>query len=256
MRRANEPGKGKWATPSGYIEFEDDYLSTAAREAKEETGLDVELQSTGAVGVAVTSSVGVASISGLDEPQATVSRRKAIVPRIRVGCFIIKGLLYQALLRRTDLLRCYGAYTSFSGRRQRYAVSLKNSSGAYEIKRYLLKIYYGIRNPYLIDARSEECPSLYPSPFFLKMGREENLPDQVPKELEQAQAVFGEEIKGGETSSQIRAKVRDPDTTRCANRWVAQTNHLGDCFLAPCGRGVAMTEEGDLRSNTCQGQRP
>ncbi len=40
-KRANDPGKGKWATPSGYIEYEDDFLSTALREAKEETGLEV-----------------------------------------------------------------------------------------------------------------------------------------------------------------------------------------------------------------------
>lgn len=42
-KRANEPGMGKWATPSGYIEFEDDYLSTAIREAKEETCLEVKI---------------------------------------------------------------------------------------------------------------------------------------------------------------------------------------------------------------------
>ena len=44
-KRGGEPGGGKWATPSGYIEYEDDFLSTAIREAKEETGLDVELKS-------------------------------------------------------------------------------------------------------------------------------------------------------------------------------------------------------------------
>ena len=44
-KRSSEPGQGKWATPSGYIEYEDDFLTTAVREAKEETGLDVELQS-------------------------------------------------------------------------------------------------------------------------------------------------------------------------------------------------------------------
>jgi ADP-ribose pyrophosphatase YjhB (NUDIX family) len=43
-KRAGPPGKGKWAIPSGYIEFEDDYISTAIQEAKEETGLDVEIQ--------------------------------------------------------------------------------------------------------------------------------------------------------------------------------------------------------------------
>jgi NADH pyrophosphatase NudC (nudix superfamily) len=42
-KRLAEPGKGKWALPSGYIEFEDDFLTAAVREVKEETGLDVEI---------------------------------------------------------------------------------------------------------------------------------------------------------------------------------------------------------------------
>lgn len=44
-KRAGNPGKGLWGTPSGYIEYEDDFLTTAIREAKEETGLDVEIKS-------------------------------------------------------------------------------------------------------------------------------------------------------------------------------------------------------------------
>jgi len=44
-KRRGEPGKGKWGTPSGYIEYEDDFLTTAIREAREETGLEVELES-------------------------------------------------------------------------------------------------------------------------------------------------------------------------------------------------------------------
>jgi len=44
-KRGGEPGRGKWALPSGYVEYEDDFLSTAIREAKEETGLDVEIGS-------------------------------------------------------------------------------------------------------------------------------------------------------------------------------------------------------------------
>jgi 8-oxo-dGTP diphosphatase len=44
-KRAGDPGKGLWGTPSGYIEYEDDFLTTAIREAKEETGLDVEIKS-------------------------------------------------------------------------------------------------------------------------------------------------------------------------------------------------------------------
>ena len=44
-KRSGEPGKGKWALPSGYLEFEDDFLSAAIRETKEETGLDIEIKS-------------------------------------------------------------------------------------------------------------------------------------------------------------------------------------------------------------------
>jgi 8-oxo-dGTP diphosphatase len=44
-QRRGHPGAGQWAIPSGYIEFEDDFLTTAIREAKEETGLDVRIDS-------------------------------------------------------------------------------------------------------------------------------------------------------------------------------------------------------------------
>jgi 8-oxo-dGTP diphosphatase len=44
-KRTGSPGKGLWGTPSGYIEYEDDFLTTAILEAKEETGLDVEIKS-------------------------------------------------------------------------------------------------------------------------------------------------------------------------------------------------------------------
>ncbi len=44
-KRGGEPGKGTWSLPSGYIEYEDDFVTTAIREAKEETGLDVEVKS-------------------------------------------------------------------------------------------------------------------------------------------------------------------------------------------------------------------
>jgi len=42
-RRSGHFGKGSWATPSGYIEYDEDFLTTAVREAKEETGLDTEI---------------------------------------------------------------------------------------------------------------------------------------------------------------------------------------------------------------------
>lgn len=40
-RRAEPPEEGCWATPSGYIEMGEDFITTAVREAKEETGLDI-----------------------------------------------------------------------------------------------------------------------------------------------------------------------------------------------------------------------
>lgn len=42
-KRGHHPGKGTWSLPSGYIDYGEDFLSTAVRESKEETGLDVEV---------------------------------------------------------------------------------------------------------------------------------------------------------------------------------------------------------------------
>jgi ADP-ribose pyrophosphatase YjhB (NUDIX family) len=44
-KRGGHPGKGTWSLPSGYVEYEDDFLSTAIREVKEETGLDIAIES-------------------------------------------------------------------------------------------------------------------------------------------------------------------------------------------------------------------
>jgi ADP-ribose pyrophosphatase YjhB (NUDIX family) len=44
-RRSGKFGKGKWCLPQGYVEFDDDFLTAARREVKEETGLDVEIRS-------------------------------------------------------------------------------------------------------------------------------------------------------------------------------------------------------------------
>jgi len=41
-KRGESPGKGAWSLPSGYIDYDEDLLTTAIRETKEETGLDVE----------------------------------------------------------------------------------------------------------------------------------------------------------------------------------------------------------------------
>jgi ADP-ribose pyrophosphatase YjhB (NUDIX family) len=42
-KRGGNPGKGTWSLPSGYIDYEEDFLATAIRETKEETGLNVEV---------------------------------------------------------------------------------------------------------------------------------------------------------------------------------------------------------------------
>mgnify|MGYP001815872204 CR=1 FL=1 len=42
-KRGGSPGKGTWSLPSGYVDYEEDFLTTAIRETKEETGLEVEI---------------------------------------------------------------------------------------------------------------------------------------------------------------------------------------------------------------------
>jgi ADP-ribose pyrophosphatase YjhB (NUDIX family) len=44
-RRRGGFGAGKWGLPQGYVEYDEDYLTAAIREVKEETGLDVEIRS-------------------------------------------------------------------------------------------------------------------------------------------------------------------------------------------------------------------
>jgi 8-oxo-dGTP diphosphatase len=43
LKRAMEPGKGKWALPAGYVEPAETIEQAIIREMKEETGLDVEV---------------------------------------------------------------------------------------------------------------------------------------------------------------------------------------------------------------------
>jgi 8-oxo-dGTP diphosphatase len=43
-KRRGDYGAGKWGLPQGYIEFDEDFLTAAIREVKEETGLDVEIR--------------------------------------------------------------------------------------------------------------------------------------------------------------------------------------------------------------------
>lgn len=44
VRRAIEPGYGKWVFPGGYVDRGEDVLEAAVREAREESGLDVRLE--------------------------------------------------------------------------------------------------------------------------------------------------------------------------------------------------------------------
>jgi ADP-ribose pyrophosphatase YjhB (NUDIX family) len=43
MRRAHEPWRGRWDIPGGFCEADEHPAHTAAREAREETGLEVEI---------------------------------------------------------------------------------------------------------------------------------------------------------------------------------------------------------------------
>ncbi|MEJ2750045.1 MAG: NUDIX hydrolase [Anaerolineae bacterium] len=43
-KRNSDLGGTNWALPSGYIEYDEDYLTAAMREVKEETGLDVVIE--------------------------------------------------------------------------------------------------------------------------------------------------------------------------------------------------------------------
>ena len=44
VRRAIEPGYGLWVFPGGYVDRGEDVTSAAVREAREEAGLDVEIE--------------------------------------------------------------------------------------------------------------------------------------------------------------------------------------------------------------------
>ncbi|NOZ77227.1 MAG: NUDIX hydrolase [Euryarchaeota archaeon] len=49
VRRGRDPYKARWALPGGYVECGENVLESARREAREETGLEVEIE--GLVGV-------------------------------------------------------------------------------------------------------------------------------------------------------------------------------------------------------------
>ncbi|MFM8320643.1 MAG: NUDIX domain-containing protein [Chloroflexota bacterium] len=43
VKRDIEPFAGKWALPSGYVEYDEDFVTAGGRELREETGLQVEI---------------------------------------------------------------------------------------------------------------------------------------------------------------------------------------------------------------------
>ncbi|HYO88393.1 MAG TPA: NUDIX hydrolase [Candidatus Limnocylindrales bacterium] len=49
VRRSNDPGRGKWALPAGFIDPDEDPRAAAVRELEEETGLEAEI--TGLIGL-------------------------------------------------------------------------------------------------------------------------------------------------------------------------------------------------------------
>jgi ADP-ribose pyrophosphatase YjhB (NUDIX family) len=43
IKRANDPGKGRWALPAGFVEYDEHPRDAAIRETREETGVIVEI---------------------------------------------------------------------------------------------------------------------------------------------------------------------------------------------------------------------
>lgn len=105
VRRGVPPGKGLWALPAGYVDADEDPRQAAAREVREETGLDVVC---GAV-VDVYPGGGGASFFLAFEARLTGGELAAADDALDAGFFALDDLPELAFESTRDAARRLGA---------------------------------------------------------------------------------------------------------------------------------------------------